>query len=105
MAWVKGQSGNPAGRPRGHKERFTAKFWADIHYAWEQHGPDAIDRLIQLSPDKFVQICASLQPKEEQRREIAHSIEITLREPQWLKSDSKTTQLIDITSNNNNDDT
>ena len=85
MAWVKGTSGNPAGRPRGHQERFKAKFWADLHYAWEQSGSDALARMIQSHPNQFIDVCARVLPKEEQRREIAHNIEITLREPSWLK--------------------
>ena len=100
MAWKKGESGNPQGR-KGHKDRFVAKFWADMLYAWEKHGPDAIERTIQLSPDKFVNICASLQPKEQQRQEVMHSIEVTLKQPQWLIGDNA--QAIDITPKRNNE--
>lgn len=86
MAWVKGQSGNPSGKKTGAKDKLAHKFWCDVHYAWQEHGVEALERMIQLSPDKFVQIVASLQPKEQQRQEIAHSIEITLKEPAWLKA-------------------
>jgi Family of unknown function (DUF5681) len=34
-----GQSGNPAGRPKGSRNKYSEHYIADIASAWEQHGP------------------------------------------------------------------
>src|ERR1700732_1280828 len=45
MPCVKGQSGNPAGRPVGSRNRFTR----EMREALEERGPDLIDRLAELA--------------------------------------------------------
>jgi hypothetical protein len=36
-----GQSGNPAGRPRGSRNKLGEQFIADLYEDWIQHGPQA----------------------------------------------------------------
>jgi hypothetical protein len=64
MAWKKGESGNPGGKARGAKDRFTRKFWTDWFNEWEIGGPDAISKVRLTDPGTFVRIAASLMPKE-----------------------------------------
>jgi hypothetical protein len=45
MPFVKGQSGNPAGRPVGSRNRFTR----EMREALEEQGPGLIDRLAELA--------------------------------------------------------
>lgn len=66
----KGQSGNPAGRPKGARSKLAEKFWADYLVAWEAAGAAALTRVAADDPSTFVRVAASLMPKE---------TEITLR--------------------------
>jgi hypothetical protein len=66
----KGQSGNPAGRPKGARSKLAEKFWADYAEAWKVHGEAALLHVAANDPSTFVRVAASLMPKE---------TEITLR--------------------------
>ena len=92
MVWVKGQSGNPAGRQGSKADSCKRIFWNDLHEVWKASGRDALERMVKSHPNQFVDIMARVLPKEEQRKEIQHQIEVTLREPDWLKA-----KQIDIT--------
>lgn len=67
----KGQSGNPAGRPKGSRNKFAEAFWADYAAAWETHGKAALEKVAAEDSSTFVRVAASLMPKE---------TEITLRQ-------------------------
>ena len=45
MPFVKGQSGNPAGRPAGSRNKFTA----ELQEALEESGLPLIQRLLELA--------------------------------------------------------
>jgi hypothetical protein len=62
-AWKPGQSGNPAGRPKGSRSKFNEAFLADFIAAWEQLGPEALTRTAAESPGVFVRVAASLLPR------------------------------------------
>ena len=59
-----GQSGNPAGRSKGSKNKLTENWWADLHAAWEAHGRTALDAVATSDPGKFITVVASVMPKE-----------------------------------------
>jgi Family of unknown function (DUF5681) len=62
--WGPGQSGNPAGRPRGSRNKLAEAFVADCHQAWIEHGPEAIQRVLKDDPATFLKIVAGLLPKD-----------------------------------------
>lgn len=64
MAFKKGQSGNPAGRPKGAKHKLTEAFWTDFAAAWEAHGGPALAHVATNDPSTFVRVAASVMPKE-----------------------------------------
>lgn len=58
-----GQSGNPAGRPKGARNRLSEKLLATLAADFEQHGAAAIIKMREEKPVDYVRTCASLVPK------------------------------------------
>jgi Family of unknown function (DUF5681) len=71
MRFVKGQSGNPNGKPLGSRNKLKEAFWADFCDAWKIHGQAALSIVAQDDPSTFVKVAASIMPKE---------TELTMRE-------------------------
>jgi hypothetical protein len=59
-----GKSGNPVGRPKGSKNKFTEDFWRDLAKAWEAEGSKVIARVINEDPGRFLTVAANMLPKE-----------------------------------------
>jgi hypothetical protein len=77
VTWVKGQSGNPAGRPKGSKHKLQTHFWSYLHRTWKERGAEALRWVAENDPSTFVRVCASLMLKEETAKQIEHAIEVT----------------------------
>jgi hypothetical protein len=60
----RGQSGNPAGRPKGSRNKLGEDFLADTYKQWQQHGSQALQKMATSEPAKFCQMVAGLLPKE-----------------------------------------
>jgi hypothetical protein len=62
--WQPGQSPNPAGRPKGSRNKLAESFLADVLTEWETHGAVAVSDMREKNPGDFVKMVASLVPKE-----------------------------------------
>ena len=59
-----GQSGNPAGRPKGARSKLADDFLTDTYAQWQEHGAAALKAMATTEPAKFCQMVAGLLPKE-----------------------------------------
>ena len=59
-----GQSGNPAGRPKGARSKLGEAFLKELLVDWEQHGAKAIVDMREDKPADYVKVVASILPKE-----------------------------------------
>jgi hypothetical protein len=55
---------NRGGRPAGARNKLQAGFLRDLAEAWERDGQASLRIMVKEEPSKFVQVCASLMPRE-----------------------------------------
>ena len=61
--WQRGQSGNPAGRRPGSRQRLSDDFMRALSDDFAEHGPATIARLRESEPATYVRVIASLMPR------------------------------------------
>ena len=61
-----GESGNPAGRPKGSRNELSEEFVVEVYADWCEHGAVAIQTVRQTRPDVYVKVVASLLPRQVQ---------------------------------------
>ena len=64
MPFKPGQSGNPAGRPEGARDRLKNNFLTALADDFREHGVAAIRKVREETPSVYIKAIASLMPKE-----------------------------------------
>ncbi len=59
-----GQSGNPAGRPKGARHKLGGAFLEAMLEDFNTHGVDVIKAVRLEKPDQYLKVVASILPKE-----------------------------------------
>lgn len=59
-----GQSGNPAGRPKGSRSKLSESFLSAMCQDFEKHGQTVIDTVRADKPADYLKIIAAIVPKE-----------------------------------------
>lgn len=81
LKWKPGQSGNPAGRPKGARNKLSESFLEALLADFEEASADksvgaqAIAIMRAEKPNEYARMIASLLPKEEQ---VEHSGGLTI---------------------------
>lgn len=66
-----GQSGNPAGRVKGSRNKLGEAFIEALHADFSKHGVDVIETVRTEKPDQYLKVVASLLPKQIEIKEGA----------------------------------
>lgn len=69
-AWQPGQSGNPAGRGKGSRNKLADAFITELLTDWEANGKKAIEDMRAKSPTDYCKVVAAVIPKE-----VNHTVE------------------------------
>lgn len=59
-----GKSGNPAGRPKGSRNKLGEDFLRELAADFQEHGAEAIQKVRADKPDQYLRVIASILPKE-----------------------------------------
>lgn len=59
-----GQSGNPAGRKPGSRNKLGEAFIEAMYADFQKHGVEAIVKVRDEKPDQYLKVVASILPKE-----------------------------------------
>lgn len=62
--WRPGESGNPAGRPKGARHNLAESFLKKLYKDFQEHGEAAIERARITEPAKYCKMVADLLPKD-----------------------------------------
>ena len=62
--WQPGQSGNPAGRPKGSRSKLSEDFFKALADDFENHGAAAIIAMRDERPGDYAKMVAGLMTKE-----------------------------------------
>ena len=64
LKWKPGQSGNPAGRPKGARSILQEDFFRELQKSFEKNGAEVIELMRVEKPNEYARMIASLMTKE-----------------------------------------
>ncbi len=64
LKWKPGQSGNPAGRPKGARSVLQEQFFEALQKDFEENGEAVLEIMRAEKPNEYAKMIASLMTKE-----------------------------------------
>jgi len=64
LKWKPGQSGNPAGRPKGARSVLQEQFFKALQKDFEENGEAVLEIMRAEKPNEYAKMIASLMTKE-----------------------------------------
>ena len=85
--WKPGQSGNPAGRPKGSRDEFNDAFIKALKAEWDRRGPEALSQLTAADLSRIaVQVLSKeSNSKVEHTGAVAHEHTGLPETARWLE--------------------
>ena len=96
-AWQPGQSGNPAGRPRGARSKLSELTLNKLLADFEIHGDTVITEVRSKNPTAYLAAVVSLLPKQQEKLDSPFS-DLTENELDLLERFLKSTRAHNVTT-------
>ena len=68
--WKPGQSGNPAGRPKGSRSKLSESFLKALADDFDSNGIEVIEKVRNDRPHEYLKIVAAVLPKQMQLEDL-----------------------------------
>ena len=68
--WKPGQSGNPAGRPKGARSKLSESFLKALSEDFATNGIEVIEKVRSSRPHEYLKIVAAVLPKQMQLEDL-----------------------------------
>jgi hypothetical protein len=68
--WQPGQSGNPAGRPKGARSKLSESFLKALAEDFDSNGIEVIEKVRKARPHEYLKIVAAVLPKQVQLEDL-----------------------------------
>ena len=65
-----GESGNPAGRPKGSRNKLSEAFLQALADDFDANGKEVIERVRTERPHDYLKVCASVLPKRLENEDV-----------------------------------
>ena len=101
-SWQPGQSGNPAGRPKGSRNKLCEDFLDDLHKAWKNYGKKVFKDVARDDPAKMLSCMVQVLPKDFQLHvdidQVTWVINASprLTEDEWVAKHALAAPVVDV---------